>query len=97
MVAILVILYIGHMILLVIDGVMDENLTRAYSELLHVTKHKARIRDRLRHSHRILRKVVWPVKVMFKCSSYLQFSRAVGDFFISSKNYTVCIHCKDKG
>ncbi|KAL8613064.1 hypothetical protein ACOMHN_008833 [Nucella lapillus] len=55
-------LYVLHVVLVVLDGCHDQNLAKAYTELLHVTRHNAKIRDRLRASRGILRKIFWPVK-----------------------------------
>ena len=56
-------LYLLHLALVVIDGCHDQNLSKAYAELLQVTRRKARLRDRIHDSQSIIRKAFWPIKV----------------------------------
>nr|KAG5694261.1 hypothetical protein BaRGS_021576 [Batillaria attramentaria] len=55
-------LYVFHGVLVVVDGCTDGNLARAYTELLQVSRRKARLQDRVRQSQSIIKKAVWPIK-----------------------------------
>ena len=62
-VAVLAGLYLLHIVLLVVDGCHDQNLSKAYAQLLNVTRRKARLHDRINDSQSIIRKAFWPLKV----------------------------------
>ena len=108
-VAVLSGLYVLHMILVVLDGCHDQNLARAYTELLQVTRRKAKLRDRIRDSQSIVRKAVWPVKVRTDCSLLLGMTYTIivyivrkacqGPYrlftFLGNDIYHYCIHSQE--